>query len=158
MAKQWINAANVLLDDEGRLAIVLPAELIEDGKLKVQAEASPPEGAATEAKQDAIIAAVAGLGPASAIVCGTLAVADAGTPEPLVEEPTPCKRVWIGAPCDALGAAENTRPAFIGGEAAQTIPLVPSNYEGFVIDIDDAAKLFVKVGVDGQSVRYAILA
>ena len=100
---------------------------------------------------------------AGALYCGTKTVAVAAAPEPLVSALPPgmesdqasvCS-VWIGARVDANGNALNTLPCFIGDATVQTIPLLPSNYEGFFLRIDPR-KLFVKVGADGQGVNYAI--
>jgi hypothetical protein len=52
----------------------------------------------------------------------------------------------------------NSAPCFIGDSANQNIPVMPSNYEGFVIRVDDASKVYVKVGVGGQGVAYRIFA
>lgn len=94
----------------------------------------------------------------STLAGGTKIVAAAATPEVLVAVSTPCRSVWIGARVDANGAAQNTKPAFIGNSAGQNIPVMPSNFEGFVVRIDDASKLYVKVGVNGEGVAYRIVA
>lgn len=96
--------------------------------------------------------------PASAITTGTKTVASAATPEPLVAVSTPCRAVWLGARVSATGVALNIKPVFIGGAASQHIPVMPNNPEGLVIAIDDASKLRVKVGTNGEGVNYAILA
>jgi hypothetical protein len=85
-------------------------------------------------------------------------VTQAATAEALVASSTPCKGVWIGAPADADGVTSNTKIAFIGDSAGQNIPLELDNILGFTIAIDDAAKIFVKVGVDGEKVQYRVLA
>ena len=96
--------------------------------------------------------------PAAAFTGGTRTVAASATPEALVSSATPCRSVWIGAPCDANGAAENTKPAFDGDAAGQNMPLLPTNFEGVEIEIDDAAKVYIKVGVNGEKVVYRIFA
>ena len=96
--------------------------------------------------------------PASAITTGTKTVASAATPEPLVAVSTPCRAVWLGARVSSTGVAQNTKPVFIGGASGQHIPVMPNNPEGLVIAIDDASKLRVKVGTNGEGVNYAILA
>ena len=89
-------------------------------------------------------------------------VAASATGEPLVAASTPCQFVWIGAPVDSDGVAQNTKPAFIAESAAKAvaaegaIPLMPSNFEGMTIQIDDASKLYVGVGVNGEGVAYRI--
>ncbi len=97
-------------------------------------------------------------GSASTIAGGTKTVAATGTPGKLVASSTPCRFVWIGARVDANGAAQNTKPCFIGNITDQNIPVMPANYEGVVIAIDDATKLYVKVGVNGEGVVYRIFA
>ncbi len=78
--------------------------------------------------------------------------------EPLVAVSTPCKAIWIGAPVtQTTGLAENTKLVLIGDSSNQIIPLVQDNFQGFIIQISDAATVYIKVGVDGESVRYLIL-
>ena len=89
---------------------------------------------------------------------GTKTVPSAGTPQPLVATPTPCRFVWVGARVDNYGNPQNTRPCFVGDSANQNIPILPSNYEGVVIRIDDASKLYVKVGINNQGVVYRVFA
>ncbi len=89
---------------------------------------------------------------------GTKTVASVSTPEPLVATSTPCRFVWLGARVDGDGNPLNTKPCFVGDSADQNIPILPSNYEGVVIRIDDASKLYVKVGVNNQGVVYRVFA
>jgi len=129
MSRRWLGSADVEVNDE-------------TGALLVEGEFGGGGASA----------------PAS-ITAGEKTVASAATPEPLVGSATPCRRVWVGAPvAQASGAAENTRCVLIGGSGGQQMPLMPSNFEGFFLDIDDAQKLYAKVGADGEKVRYAILA
>jgi len=99
-----------------------------------------------------------GIGGCSSMAGGTKTVAAAATPEPLASESTPCRLVWLGARVDGDGNPVNTKPCFLGDADSQNIPVLPSNYEGLVIRIDDAAKVYVKVGVDGEAVVYRIFA
>ena len=94
--------------------------------------------------------------PAGSLAGGTKAVAAAATAEVLASESTPCRWVWLGARVDADGNALNTKPCFIGDSAGQNIPLLTNDFAGVTIQIDDAAKLYVKVGVDGEGVAYRI--
>lgn len=94
----------------------------------------------------------------SSFVGGTKTVASTATPEKLVATATPCRFVWVGARVDAVGNPLNTRPCFVGDAAIQNVPVMPSNYEGVVIRIDDASKLYVKVGIANQGVVYRIFA
>ena len=87
----------------------------------------------------------------------TKTVSAAATPEAIVAESTPCLAVWVGAPCDSDGAPTNTKPVFIGDVDGQNLPLFVDNAEGFIIGIDDASKIFAKVGVNGEKVEYRIL-
>jgi len=99
-----------------------------------------------------------GTTPPVSLAGGTKTVASTATPQALVASATPCKFVWLAARVDSNGNPLNTKPVFIGDGSNQNIPLLPSNYEGLVIQIDDAAKLYVKVGVNGQGVAYRIFA
>jgi len=99
-----------------------------------------------------------GASPPTSLTGGTKTVAAATTPEKLVAAATPCQFVWLGARVDASGNAVNTKPVFLGDNANQNIPLLSSNFEGMVIQIDDASKLYVKVGVNGEGLVYRIFA
>ena len=94
----------------------------------------------------------------SAFAGGTKIVPSAGTPQPLVATSTPCRFIWVGARVDVYGNPQNTYPCFIGDSAGQNIPVFPSNYEGLVIRVDDANKVYVKVTVGNQGVAYRIFA
>lgn len=96
--------------------------------------------------------------PPSSLVGGTKTVAAAGTPEPLVDTATPCRCVWVGPLCDANGVGTNTKPVFLGDAANQNMPLLPSSVSGVVLSIDDASKVYVKVGGNGEGVAYHIFA
>ena len=96
--------------------------------------------------------------PPSSLAGGTKTVAAAATPEPLVAVSTPCRCVWIGSLCDADGVGTNTKPVFLGNSVNQNMPLPPSSVSGVVLSIDDASKLYVKVGVNGEGVAYRIFA
>ena len=96
--------------------------------------------------------------PIESLAGGTKTVTSAATPEKLLASSRPCRAVWFGAPMDANGDATNTKPVFIGDADSQNIPIVTSNFEGIVISIDDAGKLYVKVGADGEGVVYRVLA
>ena len=100
------------------------------------------------------ITGITAIAPAESFPGETKIVAATETPEALVDSATPCRSVWIGPPCAANGDAENTKPVFIGDENNQNIPILPTNFEGIEIEIDDAAKVFVKVGVNGEKVVY----
>lgn len=93
----------------------------------------------------------------TALAGGTKTVAAAATPEPLVAEPTPCRRVWLGAPMDADGNPVNTKPVLVGPVGQEVLPILPANFEGVVLGVADAETLSVKVGADGEGVRYLIL-
>lgn len=89
---------------------------------------------------------------------GTRTVPASATPQPLVATPTPCRFVWIGARVDNFGNPQNQYPCFVGDAAGQNIPVMPSNYEGLVIRVDDAAKVFVRVVTNNSGVVYRIFA
>jgi hypothetical protein len=60
--------------------------------------------------------------------------------------------------CNADGVGTNTKPVFLGDSTSQNMPLLPSSVSGVVLSIDDASKVFVKVGVNGQGVAYRVFA
>jgi hypothetical protein len=94
---------------------------------------------------------------AASFAGGTKTVSAAATPEKLVADSTPCRGVWIGAPINAdTGVGTNTKPVFIGDAAGQNVPLLSGDYRGVTIAIDDASKVFIKVGVNGEGVVYRI--
>jgi hypothetical protein len=94
--------------------------------------------------------------PPSSLAGGTKAVVAAGIPEPLVAASTPCRCIWIGPLCDADGVGINTKPVFLGDSANQNMPLLPNSVSGVVLAIDDATKVYVKVGADGEGVAYRV--
>ena len=96
--------------------------------------------------------------PSSSFPGGTKTVTSAATPEKLVAASMPCRVVWLGARVSAAGAALNTKPVFIGDAASQTLTIMPGDFQGVVIAVDDASKLYVKVGTNGEGVQYRILA
>ena len=96
--------------------------------------------------------------PPTSLVGGTKIIASAGTPEPLVGVSTPCRCVWIGPLCDSSGVGTNTKPVFLGDVNNQNMPLLPSSVSGVVLSIDDASKVYVKVGADGEGLAYRIFA
>lgn len=79
-----------------------------------------------------------------------------GGPEPLVEVSTPCRFVWIGARVDDGGLSLNSSPCFVGDAADQNLPIMQSNFEGMVVRIDDAAKVYVRAVLPGDGVAYRI--
>jgi hypothetical protein len=95
--------------------------------------------------------------PNSSLTGGTKTVDAALTPELLVATSTPCRKVWVGAPVDSDGDPTNTKPVFVGPAGEEVCPILPSNFEGLVLSIADALLLSVKVGVDGEGVKFLIL-
>jgi hypothetical protein len=93
----------------------------------------------------------------STLVGGTR-TANPGTPQKLVATATPCRFVWIGARVDDYGNPLNYYPVFIGDSAGQNLPVMPSNYEGLILRIDDASKLYVRTVNSGEGVAYRIFA
>lgn len=89
---------------------------------------------------------------------GQKTLAAATRAEPLVAISTPCRNVWIGPITNADGVVTNTKAVFIGDAGSQNIPVLVSNVQGVNIPIDDAAKIYVKAGVNGEGVNYRILA
>jgi hypothetical protein len=96
--------------------------------------------------------------PPSSMVGGTKTVALASTPQALVATSTPCRCVWIGPLCNADGVGTNTKPVFLGNSANQNMPLPPNSVSGVVLSIDDASKVYVKVGANGEGVAYRVFA
>jgi len=76
----------------------------------------------------------------------------------LVTAVTPCKFVWIGARVDAAGALQNTALVMIGDQGSQNMPILATNIDGFLIQIDDASKVYIKPTVAGEGVAYRIFA
>ena len=89
---------------------------------------------------------------------GTKLVPSSATPQPLVAVSTPCRFVWVGARVDNYGNPLNYYPCFVGDSANQNIPVMPSNYEGLVIRISDASKVYVRVVTSNTGVVYRIFA
>lgn len=94
--------------------------------------------------------------PASFV--GGTRTANPGAPQKLVATATPCRFVWIGARTDDYGNPQNSQPVFIGDSSAQNLPIMQSNFEGIVIRIDDASKVYVRAVGWGEGVAYRIFA
>lgn len=94
----------------------------------------------------------------TSLIGGTKTVPSSATPQPLVATSTPCRFVWIGARMDNYGNPQNYYPCFVGDSANQNIPIMPSNYEGLIIRVNDAVKVFVRVVSSNQGVVYRIFA
>ena len=74
----------------------------------------------------------------------------------LTTDHVPCCFVWLGAPPDG----SNTDTVMVGGSSSTStgIPIVPGNYEGVTISINDAYSIFVKSVNGSQKLNYVILA
>ena len=88
----------------------------------------------------------------------TRTVSPPSSPQPIVGTPTTCRFVWVGARVGPAGQPENQGPCFIGDSNNQNIPIMPTNYEGVVIRIDDASKVYVRVITANDGVVYRIFA
>jgi len=86
---------------------------------------------------------------ASKIVVGCCVVNDNDV-HPLVVQPTPCKRVWVGS------APGNPGDSFIGSGSLANRLLAATNTAGFYIHIDDAAKIAVQGLGSSSQVQYWI--
>ncbi len=89
-------------------------------------------------------------------VGGTKIPAVPGVAEPLVDQPTPCRFVWIGTPINDGMERTNTGVVFIGDANNQNMPLLPRNYRGVVIRIDDASILHIRTIEEGDGVVFRI--
>lgn len=112
-------------------------------------------GLATEAKQDAVIAAIASLETASGIDDGVTTVTTAGTDVPLAAS-TACVSVTIQAQTD------NTGLIAVGGAGVDaTIATGTGNVleagDAITIDIDNLSKVYIDATVSGDGVRYTYL-
>lgn len=96
--------------------------------------------------------------PPTSLSGGTKTCANQAVAEKLVAASTPCRAVWIGPRVTTAGVAQNTKPVFIGDSAGQNIPIMPANFEGLTIAIDNASKLYIKANANGEGVVYRIFA
>lgn len=78
------------------------------------------------------------------------------TPAALVTNPYPCRGVWLGAPVNSTGSAQNAEVVFVGDKNSQTLPIVPDASLGIYIAIDDAQKIYV-VGRQNDKINYRII-
>lgn len=91
---------------------------------------------------------------------GVLTISDKDVPQQITSSSTKCQWVWVGAPVDANGVATNGKPIFIGESSNQSkvgtgpLPILPSNFEGFIIQIDDVSKLWISAGANGEKLHY----
>ena len=65
-------------------------------------------------------------------------------------------RLDEAAPLDDDGQQTNATAVFVGDSETQNMPLLPGNYRGVVIRIDDASKLYVRSAAAGEAVVYRI--
>jgi hypothetical protein len=91
------------------------------------------------------------------ISCGKKTIASTAVPEAVINVPTPCFGVWLGAPEDGEGVAANTKTAYVGDASGQSIPILASDFKGFFLKVADASKVYVKAGANGEAVNFAIL-
>jgi len=89
---------------------------------------------------------------------GNSVVALAAVPEPLVDAVTPCAIVWVGAPHNDAGVAQNTTVARLGPAGGEHIQLLTTDAGGMYIPCEFANLLYVNVGVNAESVDYVIFA
>lgn len=89
---------------------------------------------------------------------GGTRTANPGAPKKIVATATPCRFVWVAARMDDNGNPQNYYPVFIGDSAGQNIPVMPANYEGLVLRIDDASKVYVRAVNWGEGVVYRVFA
>ena len=93
------------------------------------------------------------------IAGGNKVVALAATPESLVAASNPdVVLIWVGAPHNDAGAAQNTTVARLGPAGQEIMQLMPADAGGFYIPHCDPVLLYVDVGVNGESVDYALFA
>jgi hypothetical protein len=140
MTRRWIGSADVEVNEAGALSVrianaeALPVSIAEAGVLSVRVV------------------------PPSTLAGGTKTCANQAVAEKLVAASTPCRAVWVGPRVTSAGAAQNTKPVFIGDSAGQNIPVMPTSYEGLTLLVDDASKVYVKVGTNGEGVAYRVFA
>lgn len=82
--------------------------------------------------------------------------------EALVASATPCNGIWIGAPTAAHTQGANSGTVMVGfaaGAAGANLaggrPLTNDNYDGFLLLVDDASKVYIE-GASGDGVEYQI--
>lgn len=90
----------------------------------------------------------------TSIDSGVKSVTTAGTAETLVASSTPCKKVIL------LADPGNTTDEIYYGasDVNSTTGMIVYSAQKEVIEIDDAQKIYVDVGTNGDSIRYIILA
>lgn len=130
MVRRWIGSADVEVNEAGSLSVSIA------GGEVLSVRVVPP----------------------STLAGGTKTCANAATAEKLVATATPCRAVWVGPRITSAGAAQNTKPVFLGDAAGQNIPVMPTSYEGLTLLVDDASKVYVKVGTNGEGVAYRVFA
>jgi len=155
MSKRAIQTLDVTLDANGNIMIAAAdlaslLALVTAG-VKIKNAAGTAINPATE---DTLALAKAAVVPPTSIASSTKAGSAGGAQ--LVAVSTPCKGVWLGPP-ETAGVATNAAPVYVGGSDAQLIPVMPDNFEGIYVEIDNANKLYLK-SATAESLRYAIFA
>ena len=137
MAKRWLKSADVFIDDEGRIGVALPEELLSGGRLKVDA--------ATEAT---LLAVKQGLDPLAVVE-----LTGDGSAHPLTywmegsPESFPCVQVALKHDLQANGDPANSNVFKYGISGACSVPVGPSE-PAEVVDVRDCAALQVDVAAD----------
>jgi hypothetical protein len=149
-----VEALATLITAAGRLPVDASGLTLTADMVQADMEQVTGAGAAAKTLADVVAIITANLKIPTVMTCGVKTVAAAATPEQLVAVATPCKYVVISA----RRLTPNTGDAFIGTAATQNLFIDKANFEGRVIPIDDASKLYIKVGVNGEGVNYSIFA
>jgi hypothetical protein len=158
MSRRWLQSADVEINDDTGAIWVQPSNLPQN----------PSSGA--------ILVDVSGLQfvqgnnalliqgevvnipkPPTALSGGVKTTSNNNT-EPLVDNSMPCQFVWIGARVDDLGVAQNSALCFVGNTSSPTIPILPNDFKGIMIPIDDASKISVRTVSMGEGVAFQIFA
>jgi len=73
-----------------------------------------------------------------------------------VHQPSDLQTHFPLRPHGRLGTPVNTKPVFFGDVARQSDWIAPDGSRDRMVHIDDPAKLYVKLGLAGESLEYRI--
>jgi hypothetical protein len=127
MSRRWLQSADVEIDDNsGAILVGVSGLQFVQGNnaLLVQGEVvSTPKP------------------PTS--LSGGVKTTSSNNLEPLVDNSSPCQFVWIGARVNNDGSPQNNGLCWVGGSSNQSIPILPNDFHGIMIPVDDASKISV---------------
>jgi hypothetical protein len=156
MSRRWLQSTDVEINDDTGAILVQPTNLPQNpssGAILVDVSGLQfVSGSNALLIQGEVINTPK---PPTAMYGGTKTGSSEGA-QPLVDNPTPCQFVWVGARINNDGSPQNSAVCFIGSSSGTNIPILPNDFHGIMIPIDDANKIYIYSPSGGDGVVYQI--